>query len=91
MDDNLGERFANYLESKLDGAEEVEVSDLSRILAGASRETYRVGVRYRMGGKLQADEPDRSLPRTQGLREGLPRVEEVPVHSGWRRGTTVGP
>ena len=41
------ERIAAYIAGKLQGASDVEVDSLSRITGGASRETYRLRLRYR--------------------------------------------
>lgn len=50
MSDDLSPRLARYLSEKLD-ARDLQVSGLSRIPGGASRETYRFRARYSKGGK----------------------------------------
>jgi aminoglycoside phosphotransferase (APT) family kinase protein len=65
------ERIAAYITSRLQDAHNVEVDSLSRISGGASRETYRLRLRYQ-GGEgsverrliLRRDPPD-SLIETQ--------------------------
>ncbi len=44
------ERIAGYIATRLDGASAVEIDQLSRITGGASRETYRMRLRYRDAG-----------------------------------------
>ena len=45
----LGDRIATYLAHRWPHATEVAVEEIERIFGGASRETYRVAVRYREG------------------------------------------
>jgi aminoglycoside phosphotransferase (APT) family kinase protein len=56
MSDALADRLAQYLSVKL-GARELEVTNLSRIPGGASRETYRFRARY----KLKDERHERAL------------------------------
>ncbi len=65
------ERIAAYIATRLADAHDVEVDSLSRITGGASRETYRLRLRYRGAGGpverrliLRRDPPD-SLIETQ--------------------------
>ncbi len=44
------ERIAAYVATRLDGASGVEIDQLGRIMGGASRETYRMRLRYRDAG-----------------------------------------
>jgi aminoglycoside phosphotransferase (APT) family kinase protein len=50
MSDELSNRLANYLAAKLE-ARDLQVSGLSRIPGGASRETYRFRARYSKDGR----------------------------------------
>ena len=45
-DDVTPERIAAYIATQIDGARDVEVDSLFRITGGASRETYRLRLRY---------------------------------------------
>ncbi len=47
----LASRFAAYLGQQCPAATEISVESLQRIYGGASRETYRLTVSYREGGK----------------------------------------
>ncbi len=48
--EDLAQRFARYVEQRLEGAREVRVERIARIHGGASRETYRVRVAYLRNG-----------------------------------------
>lgn len=48
---DIEQGFKRYLEEKLDGASDVQVSGIERIHGGASRETYRVRVGITQNGK----------------------------------------
>ncbi len=48
--DEFETRFAAYLQHKMPGASSVEVTGLSRIHGGASRETYRLRASWQEGG-----------------------------------------
>ena len=65
QDKDLGERFARYVEDQMDAASNVEVTQLSRIHGGASRETFKVDIRFKgpsgiekKGLILRKDPPD---------------------------------
>jgi len=47
---DIGERFAAYLAHRWPQASQIAVTSCERIYGGASRETYRVAVRYREAG-----------------------------------------
>jgi aminoglycoside phosphotransferase (APT) family kinase protein len=55
---DLAARFADYARQRMPGARDVRVEDLERIFGGASRETYRLRLRYRDDG---AEERERRL------------------------------
>jgi aminoglycoside phosphotransferase (APT) family kinase protein len=48
---SLEDRLAAYVAHRLEEAEDVRVSGLDRIFGGASRETYRFVLSYRVGGE----------------------------------------
>ncbi len=48
---DLADRFARYVEKRLEGSADVRVLHIARIHGGASRETYRVRVAYRRDGR----------------------------------------
>jgi len=48
--EQIEQRLAAYIASRLDDADEVHVEDLDRIFGGASRETYRFRLTWREGG-----------------------------------------
>jgi len=50
VDETLAERFAAYLAHRMPEAEEVRTESVARIPGGASRETYRLRVRWRERG-----------------------------------------
>jgi aminoglycoside phosphotransferase (APT) family kinase protein len=47
----LAERFARYLEAKIEGASDVVVERMDRVHGGASRETYRCKARWNEDGR----------------------------------------
>lgn len=52
--DDIAERFAAYLQHKMPGASDVEITGLSRIYGGASRETYRLNATWKEGGAAKS-------------------------------------
>ncbi len=50
---DLAERFARYVEKRMEGASDVRVLRIARIHGGASRETYRVRLGYRRDGRVE--------------------------------------
>ena len=69
--DEFSSRVAAYLEAKMPGASNVEVSGLSRIHGGASRETYRLHAAWDEGGArkdralILRRDPEASLIETE--------------------------
>lgn len=49
--DKIAKGFTAYLQDKMPGIENVEVSGVKRIHGGASRETYRLTAKYRQNGE----------------------------------------
>jgi aminoglycoside phosphotransferase (APT) family kinase protein len=48
---DIAEPLAEYLETQIDGASNVVISDIHRIHGGASRETFRLRARYDLDGQ----------------------------------------
>jgi aminoglycoside phosphotransferase (APT) family kinase protein len=97
MSDDLSPRLARYLSEKLD-AGDLQVSGLSRIPGGASRETYRFRARYSKNGAtverglILRRDPPTSLIETERATEfrayqafyklGLPVPEPIALELG---------
>lgn len=73
MSDGFEARIANYLSAKLEGVQDVQVSNLSRIHGGASCETYRLRARYHESGRLV----DRGLILRRDPPSGLIETERA--------------